>query len=98
MLDAKAPIAIAVFLFYSLVDRKNVVVGSIADGVNDNLQTCLVGAAHTFEHRGFGKHLVAGNAAGIWRIVVGLKEKRRSRTQTPVRETFQTAGAQHRAA
>ena len=98
VLDPKAPIAIAVLLLYALVDRKNVVIRTIADGVNDYLQTCLVGAAHAFEHRAFGKHLVAGNAVGIWRIVVGLKEKRGSRTQTPVRETFQTAGAQHRTA
>src|SRR2546430_2609449 len=37
VLDPKAPIAIAVFFFDSLVDRKNVVVRSIADGVNDYL-------------------------------------------------------------
>src|SRR5260370_10890393 len=38
MLDAEAPIPIAVFFFNPLVDRKDVVVRAIADGMNDYLQ------------------------------------------------------------
>src|SRR2546425_3052288 len=78
MFDAKAPIAIAAFPFYALVNRKNVVVGTIADGVNDYLQTCAIGAAHAFEHRPFGKHFVAGNAAGVRRVEIRFEEERGS--------------------
>src|SRR5437870_3104680 len=98
VLDAKASIAITVFLLHLFIDREDLVVSAIADRMNDDLQPRAIRPAHALEHRALGKHLGTRNAACVWRIVVRFEEESRRRAETAVGKTLQASGAQHRAA
>ena len=41
------------------------------------LTSGAVGATHTFQHRAFGRHLIAANSAGVRCVIVRLVEQRR---------------------
>src|SRR6185503_11451339 len=74
--DAKAPVTCAVFLFNLLEDRKDQIIGAIADGVYENLKSRAIGTANAFKHRTLRKHLVAGNPTRLRRVFVRLVEQR----------------------
>jgi hypothetical protein len=98
MLDAKATITLTVFLCDPFEDSQDLIIGTIADGVNHHVQTGAVGIAHAAKHRTLRKHLIASQPARLRRVIVGFIEKRRRGTQTSVSETFQAANTQHVAA
>src|SRR5260370_16831581 len=61
--DAKATIAIAVFVFHLLVNRNDKVFRAIADGVNDHLQAGAIRASPARPHPPFRTHLIPRTTA-----------------------------------
>src|SRR6185369_8249071 len=91
MLDAKAPVACAVFFGGALEDAEDLIVGSITYGVNDDLQPSPIRLLHALPHRALGKHFLARQATRLRRIIVGIEEEGRCGTEAAVGKSFQAA-------
>ena len=91
MLDAKPPIARAVRFGHPLVDIELRAYRSVADRVDDDLQTLAVGV-----HRPILKIFCRVNqqSAVGRRVAERLQERRRVRTERAIDETFQSADPQ----
>src|SRR5262245_50262230 len=81
MFDAKSAVTWAVGRGSLFEEIQDVAVGLVANGVNENLQTGLVGGDDALQHGAFGQHLVEKQAARVRSVRIGLEKKRGGRPQ-----------------
>ena len=90
MLDTPPAVGSRAILFGDLcVNVQHEAIGFVANGVNSQLQTRLVGSQSHFQHVAFGKHHFVRQAGRFWGIVEGLLEKRGGRAQGTVGKALQ---------
>ena len=67
---------------------EHLLVGAVADGMNDNLQTGLVRRQGAFQQDAFGHHIRSGQTEIVGLMQIRLEEKRGGRSERPIRQLY----------